>query len=915
LFLSFLVSLEIRREPVRYPDLLNCSEQDFSKHALHLGGQTAPDTRESQVLQPTSTMQLITFADAARGMGGKVVPTESELPLPAIQGMPQKGILDRAYPLGTSTWTTSQPADTILHTLRIPQDLFAEGRIDAALQGFRYMRWKSVQITLRENIPRGLYGLLMMSCAYKTTGLGGVVYFQGCDGTGTMGTTYPHLLCAGVENDVQNFVVPWVHKKQMWKLDEETDPMAEVVLSVFNPLTSALDQPSGTATWTMHVAFEEPVAIAPTGETTLLPPLKFQIGSDLLPDGQRVVGTPLPRKNAKKHWDRRANAQMEEAAAMAAPLVTNFLSGQGEGAAKANAPDPTTVTPASLPSGGLSNMPIIGSAAKAAISLLPGKLGSAAKKVASFFGLQKPRNPTAPSGIYSTMVPDLTNSDTADNSANLTYKLGAHIDTQAQVTGGPVDEMGLGYAMQTPCCVARYQMTASTTAFTVPIHPMYDRVSVYNGTNYWTLRLSILAWICAYFNWWRGSLKHKFYLVFSPFMTGRLRIRWLPGAPYDLDPTGLDMPWDTYQVILDLQSDSSFECTTTWCMDDLWASMGYAGDGYTFGNDGTPWSIGEVSGVLIFDWQNPVVGLDNASNPPLYINHYMAAGEDFTLAMPRLPYYSSIQPEAPEDPPAYANDGTPLKRGAYQRRARSRERHEDGGSVGQISPREDFQKPFRSFHETAGQQLEMGLTMAGDRVQSIRDLIHVYQEGARGFFTFTGTSITGMIRCTVAAGCGQTPAGAFEVQDELSNTLPQAIGFTWDYFAFLYSFFRGSFNFKLVTSIPTVLLTARLVPKINYNAAVSSATFPQTWPATMSHSTYRPMIEFNQPWFGQELYTTTRNPSPRDNTLYPEVRIEAQSSSTGTSTYSTQVHVAAGDDFSFHFLHGPGLTYSSWYEP
>jgi len=271
----------------------------------------------------------------------------------------------------------------------------------------------------------------------------------------------------------------------------------------------------------------------------------------------------------------------------------------------------------------LANIPIIAPYAKATQLA-----ASAIAKIASLFGMSRPRN-VAPAYYY---IPGMFRRFTQTNIQDETDVLA--LDCKKEV---PIDPRVVGCDGADPMemlSIAKHESyltsftwtddsAVGTLLYNFAVNPM---MYTNNGTT--DLHLTPMAWLSVPFRYWRGSVSYRFEIVASQFHRGRLRLVYDPvfqvTGEYNVN----------YTEILDIRDGCDFTIDVGWAQGVpylLVPPLDFTGDYHQVGQ--IPGSPTGANGILSVFVLNSLTTPGEVSND-VKINVYVSANDDFELQEP-----------------------------------------------------------------------------------------------------------------------------------------------------------------------------------------------------------------------------------------------------------------------------------------
>jgi len=511
--------------------------------------------------------------------------------------------------------------------------------------------------------------------------------------------------------------------------------------------------------------------------------------------------------------------------------------------------------------------------------------------VARQFGWSKPTSVEAPHVTKLSSTRFMANSDGADTSHMLSLLATNALETDASLFRTNIDEMSISHIARTPSYYTRFSWTTSSKAgdilFSAPITPNFYRHTITTSQ----YAPTTLSYTSAAFRQWRGGINFTFKFVKTKFHSGRVRIIYVPGdySNGNALPSNFDIDAN-YSTIVDLRSDTDVEFNVPFVAIQQWLLVdndfpGTSTTGY--------FSTGNIYMVVL----NELRAVSTVQGS-IDVLTEVGGAADFELAIPRLPtiYASDVN-----FPPPAAISTSPLTK-LLSATAQV------GESEGIIAPMEVVQStgsvttPLTSKQEHGTNYIGGAITV-GEKVSSVRQVIKrfhkVFSDEANG------NPIT----------------GSYQIQPSKINS-PLASGSTllrsidmYDYFSYLYAFFRGSFRFKVLPHDSQIFAArVRLLPEQLLTSGPSPVGFvnslqPEYYTAA---DVYMPrniegVFEFQVPHYARYPILPVIAGGDISSDLFQRNFTEVDLSTSGTSnTDRTRVAIyrAVGDDFSFNQLLG-----------
>jgi hypothetical protein len=570
------------------------------------------------------------------------------------------------------------------------------------------------------------------------------------------------------------------------------------------------------------------------------------------------------------------------------PMIERNMRAQAKGinkeAVKKKTGGDQTVSsaPTEVHKGGIYDLPIIGTVVRIGDAVVTGAgkimtsglASGLATAVLGMFGLEKPVDVDAITRVSNVLAPDFTNCDVLDYSTPGGFKLNSKVDVLPNIGPFESDEMSIGYIKRIPSCCAQFTLTASGNA-TIPVNPCYTtNVTLNMPTPPNTWSPTILGALTSRFTFWRGTLRYTFYVTTCAFMTGRLRVRYAPASTI----AGAAYSDDVCTRIIDLQTETEFCIEVPFVTNQIFATV-HAFD-MMQGNTNFDTSMG----IIYIDWINPLVCPDPTLNPGVYINVYISGGDDFDLAVPNSYQFLADVPPTNKVSSKTSDNGVISKK---HMRA-------------QVAPRDNNVK-VESIVPNSRYTMEAGVVI-GERISSVRELLKRYMPvGTAQFSNPTGPG-------TIAIPASLTFTGpSVDFTPHYSNHINVLFTedemYSWQK---MYNMQRGSFRIKIEMPHSGTNGSNAVVSILPYQAYISGFSFmrpPLRMPLVETIDKYRPMLDIQIPYWETASYINTgTNYSTQAVAVFYDGNF-----GTSTDTMRLNVYSSIGDDFSYGFLHGPGV--------
>lgn len=411
-----------------------------------------------------------------------------------------------------------------------------------------------------------------------------------------------------------------------------------------------------------------------------------------------------------------------------------------------------------------------------------------ASEVLKLFGLSKPESTNIPNFVKSNPLQFMPNSDGVNLSHNLSLLAGNSIELMPDMTSCGVDEMSLLHLASTPSYFRHFAWSSTDAAGTKLMS--FDVQPLAATASYGTAGIvpSMLSYVTSSFAFWRGSIDLTFKFVKTKFHSGRVRLYFQPG----------DISFSTnkknfnYSQVIDIRSEDivkfriPYVSTKAWMMTD--SSFINAG-GYPFN-----------TGVVQMEVLNELMATSTVSKS-IDVLVEISAGPDFELAGPRSPLYTPYT-QLPAPPPSGIQK-------LLQSTVASNTTRDIRAQIGGEESREDEQDGVVNKDQLGSKRNTCDwinvLAMHGEKATSVRQLIKRSSRVAEFTLDADGTAILNPFSFGINyARLDSASPTKISTQNYLSHFLN------------LYTFWRGSVNFKI---IPRNMINYKVKATVKFNCS------------------------------------------------------------------------------------------------
>jgi len=531
--------------------------------------------------------------------------------------------LSRTYTKNV-TWTSAQAMGAVILELDLPVDLIdGNANIISMLSKFQFFR-SDVEIEFRVNGTTFHQGKLLVVWLphYNPDDIGGKtsqpkyeltdIYTASCNNS---------CILSANANTTAKIVIPFMGGRQYLNLAHLNDTglkstkgffgyLKVFVLNVLD-ISSAATVPDVTLTYNMRFANPEVAGLTaysmpdPTSKETVSGKLKGYSSKMKL---KKPTMQSSPDNNNSKM---EAQGKDEQTKVAKSGVVSTIFEKVG--------------TVVAL----LSPLPYIGGIASIASPIF-----LAVSAIAKFFGYDKPKNTEIVKPMINQPIDDLVYGVGADNSTVIAITPTNAVSNDYKAFCDDVDYTIIRNYAGLPSLVDVF--TSATPAegqviAEIPVTPNYTHMTNPAVDNYqmWGTMMGAAA---ANFRFWRGSIKFAIYVTCSKFVSGRIRISWIPSI-HHRPPDTTDGAGDYVSKIYDINGDQVIFFSVPYLQTTEWVlSLPYAIIADLDDPDNT---FPTVNGVIQISVASDFSTTDVALFPPIAFNVFMAAGEDFRVACPR----------------------------------------------------------------------------------------------------------------------------------------------------------------------------------------------------------------------------------------------------------------------------------------
>nr|WFG77342.1 MAG: structural polyprotein [Insectivora picornavirus] len=495
------------------------------------------------------------------------------------------GFLSRPFPVVETEWTATHSVGSVLAAVQFPQALFAIPAIAAKIRNFAYFR-AGVRIGIRLNGTKFHYGKLLVAWS-PATGLTGDLHKRMTNLYSA--SSFPHVIISPTENEVNEFILPYVLPNQYIPLDSlsfDQSTIGVVTVYVLNPLRLAAN--TNQVGLTMFANFENPDICGMSMLVPVPPTLKAQALTEAITKSK-----------------------------------TGLVSGIAESI--------------SGYAGSLRNMPLVGG-----ISSTVSQVAAGVGMIASAVGYCKPNTLAAPENRVLKVFNNAWSSG-LESAPMMSLKPDNAVASDYSLIGSFPDEMSFKHLLSTPSLLSVLDWKVGdgigSPLFTGNVTPLASHAAI-SGINT-IFYPTITSWAVNPFTYWRGSLRYCIQITCSAFHSGRLRISWEPSNSVVYNSAELP---NVVNHILDVQQEVEYYFSIPYLRDTPWLETHSTNYPFIFVQDTTRDLNGISNGRLRIDVINPLTHAESPV-PQAFINVWVSCGDDFQVAFPTTNYM--IAPAVP----------------------------------------------------------------------------------------------------------------------------------------------------------------------------------------------------------------------------------------------------------------------------
>lgn len=836
-----------------------------------------------------------------------------------------KDFLSRPVIISTGMWSSATATETQLYTANFPEVLIANSMYEEKLRGFVGLR-ATLVIKVQVNSQPFQQGRLMLQYFPYAQYMPNRVALVNSTLQGRSGCPRTDLdLSVGTEIEMR---IPYVSPHVYYNLITGQGSFGAIYLVVYSKLE---DQVTGTGAveYTVWAHLEDVDVQYPTGANVFT-------GSapNFVSVGQQMSEGKFTEADMRELWNKKTYSRKPDKIFAQVASELKEMKDQG-----------TISKGVGQVSEGLrtmSKIPVLGN-----IFTRPAWISAQASNIFRMLGFSKPTTQGLPCESKLRGQNRMANFDGADTSHKMALSAQNEIETKSGLAGTSADEMDLSHVLSIPNFWDRFSWTTTDGTNTV----LWDnyvtpfKVKPYSSTILDRYRCTHMGYVANSHGYWRGSIVYTFKFVKTQFHSGRLRISFIPFYFNNVISTGTPDVSRTQKVIVDLRTSTEVSFTVPYVSSRPWMFCTRPESRWLGTSNVLMYNA--VTGIVRVEVLNQLVAANNVFQAIDAIVE-VSGGPDLTFAAPTCPSYVPYSGPftAPETRTAQAQHDEEYNNEVGLNNFRVKRDVDETDKIfvqvmgeNEAIPRNDAQ---HGIHPTAIDTHVIDSNWSpeahciGEKIMSVRQLI-------KRFGHFFNIDFTNVNPAAIIA--------PFSVQEPIADVTSNKTISQFEYYYFLYAFWRGSMRIKaatytsdgmeektqvprnsnniwnigLINSVQETFNT--LVTRFTAGAVPVQPTIPLTNPMIDMGSSnievasnVEGLLEFEVPYYNVShispatLYTSTERPVQIDNVLKghipPAIVTVASRASNGFTPAlaieqtNAQFYRAVGDDFSFMYLVG-----------
>lgn len=831
-----------------------------------------------------------------------------------------KDFLSRPIVVQTGLWSSATAAEAQLYTANFPEALISNTMYQEKLKGFVGLR-ATLVIKVQVNSQPFQQGRLMLQYFPYAQYMPNRVALVNSTLQGRSGCPRTDLdLSVGTEVEMR---IPYVSPHVYYNLITGQGSFGAIYLVVYSQLR---DQVTGTGSveYTVWAHLEDVDVQYPTGANIFT-------GSspNFASLGQKMSDGQFTEKDLREVWSSKAYSRKPDK-----------IFAQVASEIKQLKEDGTISTGIGQVSEGLNTMskiPILGN-----IFTKPAWISAQASNIFKHLGFSKPTVQGLPCESKLRGQVRMANYDGADVSHKMALSAQNEIETKSGLAGTSADEMDLSHVLSIPNYWDRFTWSTSnltgSNLWDNYVTPM--KIKNFSSTITNRFRCTHMGFVANTHGYWRGSIVYTFKFVKTQYHSGRLRISFIPFYYNTTISTGVPDVSRTQKIIVDLRTSTEVSFTVPYVSSRPWMYCIRPEASWLGTNSQMMYNA--VTGIVRVEVLNQLVAANNVFQSIDTIVE-VSGGPDLTFAAPMAPSYVPYsggftlladEQAKKEHEEEYDNNVPQVDRPKRETERIVAQVMGENEAI-QRNDAQHGQHPMTIDTHKIDANWSPEAHCIGEKIMSVRQLIKRFGM-MQNSLNLTDTTPNAII-------------APFSVRHPSSTVAPSIPMSLFEYYYFIYGFWRGSMRlkaFSVTTPSATTASVANTDTTFTFNhynsvqdsfnslvnrfavndfpvkatSALPAGTVGYGNSMTYVNPKLEGVMEVEVPYYNVShispatTYSTTESPITISTVLKGHVppaitAIQPNGPIRSTLPYNLQIARAPGDDFSFMYLVGvPPLT-------
>nr|ULF99873.1 MAG: hypothetical protein 2 [Cripavirus sp.] len=680
-----------------------------------------------------------------------------------------KDFLSRPIIIQTGLWSStgsSSTAGSQLYTANFPEVLISNAMYQEKLRGFVGLR-ATLVIKVQVNSQPFQQGRLMLQYYPYAQYMPNRVALVNSTLQGRSGCPRTDLdLSVGTEVEMK---IPYVSPHVYYNLITGQGSFGAIYLVVYSQLR---DQISGTGSveYTVWAHLEDVDVQYPTGANVFT-------GSapNFASLGQKMVEGNFSEADMREAWNSKSYKKSPDK--IFAQVASEIKELKENGTVSAG------IGQISEGLNTMSKIPVLGN-----LFTRPAWISAQASNIFKMLGFSKPTIQGLPCESKLRGQTRMANFDGVDTSHKMALSVQNEIETKPGLAGTSADEMDLSHVLSIPNYWDRFTWSTSNTTGTNLwdnyVTPM--KIKPYSATVTDRFVTTHMGYVANTHGYWRGSIVYTFKFVKTQFHSGRLRISFIPFYYNTTISTGVPDVSRTQKIIVDLRTSTEVSFTVPYVSSRPWMFCIRPESSWLGTNNAMMFNA--VSGIVRVEVLNQLVAANNVYQSIDTIVE-VSGGPDLTFAAPSAPSYVP-----------YAGS---LTAAADAQKEEEKKQEYDNNIPAVVTPkiraqvmgeneaiaRNDAQRgvhPMPIDTHAISSNWSPEAHCIGEKIMSIRQLI-------KRFGNFFAVNLDSAYPQAIVA--------PFSVVSPITTTAGNKSISVWEYYYFIYAFWRGSMRVKAMNVI------------------------------------------------------------------------------------------------------------------